>query len=120
LIKSLFSLQYTPYDEIAALRIHSFCDDVMINVCNKLGIEVPVYQLKRRIHITSKSDSSSFEIFGSSLNQRHSFMTRVEVFDHKHHRYYNLDEEPFTLPRDFITGDSGIDENDTIQLRLHF
>jgi hypothetical protein len=69
----------------------------MTTVCDTLGIDIPDFKLQRRIHI-----NSSLEIFGSRSNQRHSFITRVEVFDKMNHRYFNMDREPFMIERDMI------------------
>ena len=37
------NLQWTSQDKHAALKIHARCDDVMLAVCGRLGIDVPEY-----------------------------------------------------------------------------
>ncbi|TNV78509.1 hypothetical protein FGO68_gene12890 [Halteria grandinella] len=115
---AIVNLQYTPLDEISSLRIHSLCDEVMKHVCETLMVEVPQFELKRRFHIGIKPGTQHFEIFGSSKGQRHSFITRLEVFDQLHHRYLNFDKEPFDLMREVIESDSVTDSN--LEFRIHF
>jgi len=43
------------------------CDDVMKHVCDILKIEIPEFNLRRRIHIKCLPDEQHFEIFGSSM-----------------------------------------------------
>lgn len=74
----------------------------MMHVCDTLGVEVPDFTLQRRIHILRNHQENHFEIHGSRSNQRHSFITRVEVFDNQNHRYFNLDQEPFLLHHEML------------------
>jgi hypothetical protein len=39
------SLQSTPLDEIANVRVHSFTDDVITGICKELNIKVPEFTL---------------------------------------------------------------------------
>lgn len=37
------SLQWTPKDDLAALKLHGRCDDVMRLLMVELGLEIPCY-----------------------------------------------------------------------------
>lgn len=48
---AICNLQETPLDDLAALRIHSKSDDLMIRVMEKLGLRIPTFILRRRLVI---------------------------------------------------------------------
>lgn len=39
----LFHLQWTPKDDLAALKLHGKCDDVMQLLMDELGFSIPCY-----------------------------------------------------------------------------
>lgn len=45
------NLQKTPLDDLAALRIHARCDDLMAAVMGELGLTIPAWILRRHIRV---------------------------------------------------------------------
>lgn len=45
----IVNLQKTPLDSVAALRINAMCDDVMVLLMKKLSLNIPEFQLERRV-----------------------------------------------------------------------
>lgn len=47
----LINLQKTPLDNLATLCIYGKTDDVMLLLMQKLGYEVPAWQIKKRLSL---------------------------------------------------------------------
>jgi hypothetical protein len=91
----------------------------MRHVCDKLGVTVHPFQLKRRLHISLHSNGEKLEVFGSSQGQRHSIITRVEVFDQTNLVHFDLDKEPFTIDKASVSKSQSVTDS-SIELRVHF
>jgi hypothetical protein len=67
----IVNLQDTPLGHLAALRVYAKCDDFSTLLMQKLGLEIPKFELKRCI--PSDSDVPVMMLFivigGSSLRQ---------------------------------------------------
>lgn len=56
------NLQSTPLDRIAGLRVHTKCDDLMVRVMEKLGLEIPVFILRRRLVVESETKEGRYQL----------------------------------------------------------
>ncbi|PAA72650.1 hypothetical protein BOX15_Mlig004036g1 [Macrostomum lignano] len=45
------NLQNTPLDSLSSLRIYGRTDELMTRVCSRLGIQLPAWQLRRRLRV---------------------------------------------------------------------
>ncbi|KAH8651559.1 NAD-dependent deacetylase sirtuin-7 [Tricladium varicosporioides] len=56
------NLQSTPLDERAKLRVHAKCDDLMVRVMEKLGLEIPIFILRRRLVVESETKEGKHQL----------------------------------------------------------
>eukprot|EP00347_Sterkiella_histriomuscorum_P012205 403369491 len=120
---AIVNLQYTPFDEIAQIRMHSFTDQVLEIVCQELNIKIPEYQMKRRIHIIRNAETNEIVVYGSYGNHKNiklSFMQRMEYIDNKNHVYLALDKEPFHIIPDYFNFQNINTDQEEVEFRIHF
>jgi NAD-dependent SIR2 family protein deacetylase len=72
----IVNLQKTPLDNAAAMVIHAMCDTVMDKVMTKLNLEIPRFQLHRKLRVTK---------------YRHGDKERIQL------QGLDIDESPYTL-----------------------
>ena len=70
----IINLQKTPLDKAASLCIHAMCDNVIIMLFEKLGIEIPPFTLVRRLKISKTSKKQP----GSSRTQQQILFEGVD------------------------------------------
>ena len=58
------NLQKTPIDHLAALVIHAKCDDIMRLLMQKLGYQIPVWQMKKRLEVSYVEQGSKVQFRG--------------------------------------------------------
>ena len=58
------NLQKTPLDNMAALVIHAKCDDIMKLLMEKLGYNIPVWQMKKRVEVSLIEDGARIQVRG--------------------------------------------------------
>merc|ERR1712110_923754 len=61
------NLQKTPYDSNADILIHTKTDNLMIQLMNKLGLEIPDIEFKFDLQV-NLNQKGSFELVNSSVN----------------------------------------------------
>ena len=54
----IVNLQETPLDAMATLVIHAKCDDVMQMLMQKLGYQIPTWQMKKRLEVSLIDDGA--------------------------------------------------------------
>lgn len=64
----LINLQKTPIDHLATLVINGKCDDVMRKLMEKLGYELPTWQMKKRLQVSMGADQKSVTFKGVDSN----------------------------------------------------
>ena len=62
------NLQKTPLDPYCSMVIHAKCDDVMKLLMQKLGYEVPVWQMKKRLEVSLIENGSKLKLTGVEYN----------------------------------------------------
>ncbi|KAK4207051.1 DHS-like NAD/FAD-binding domain-containing protein [Rhypophila decipiens] len=108
------NLQSTPIDSFASLRVFAWTDELMVRVMEKLGVEVPVFVLRRRLVVEVKVDSGSerhsVRVYGLDVDDTPaSFLKSVRL-------EYNrrcITREPF-----LINFRGGLEEDLGMKLRL--
>ena len=67
---SICNRQETPKDSLAAVRVFSNTDDLMIRVMQKLGFPIPEFVLRRRlvVELESKGDRHKLKLYGVDVD----------------------------------------------------
>ena len=58
------NLQKTPLDGLATLVIHAKCDDIMKLLMQKLGYQIPTWQMKKRIEVSLQENGTKVRLRG--------------------------------------------------------
>ena len=58
------NLQSTPLDNLATLVIHAKCDDIMRLLMEKLGYQIPAWQMKKRLEVSLIEDGNKVQLRG--------------------------------------------------------
>ena len=58
------NLQKTPLDHYATLVIHAKCDDIMKGLMERLGYQIPVWQMKKRLEVSLVDNGSKVQFRG--------------------------------------------------------
>lgn len=64
----IVNLQKTPLDKIAALRINGECDKVMKMLMEKLGLDVPKFELKRWVRFSKGFEKEEHKLVVEGLD----------------------------------------------------
>lgn len=112
------NLQSTPIDKLAAMRVFSKADELMVRVMEKLDIPIPSFILRRRlvVELTTNSDSERHQVkvYGVDVdNTPVSFLRSVRLAYNRR----NIVKEPFTISfRGNLQDDLGME----LKLELEF
>jgi len=60
----IVNLQKTPIDDAATMVIHAKCDDVMKMLIAKMGYQIPVWQMKKRLEVSLVEAGSKISLRG--------------------------------------------------------
>ena len=71
----IVNLQATPLDHLATLIIRAKCDDVMVMLMQKLGYQIPQWQMKKRVEVSLIDDGTKVQLRGvdETRNNFHLF-----------------------------------------------
>lgn len=89
------NLQKTPYDNMADLRIHARCDDLMKIVMKELNISIPPFILHRRIQL--EQESNSLKVSGIDVDGTPCSIFKEIKYTKDNGSEKSLEKEPFII-----------------------
>ena len=72
------NLQKTPLNDHCALEIHAKIDDVMMGVMQRLGLEIPQFNINRRLAVDVTENKVSFQGLDVARDTPYSFLRQID------------------------------------------